>query len=129
MRTCAGAFLISNGKVLLVKRALHKSFPGCWDVPGGHSEPGETPAQTIVRELAEELGIMVDQPMDGLGTSTVLRAPELVLHLYTIRSWTGIPAMLGDEHTELRWLTYSEAAAIEPLVTEHYREILLGIAD
>ncbi len=31
-------------------------YPGCWGMFGGHAEPGETPDETIRRELVEEIG-------------------------------------------------------------------------
>lgn len=46
-----------DGRVFSQKRALtRKSFPGCWDLIGGHIEPGETPRQALERELQEETG-------------------------------------------------------------------------
>lgn len=50
----AGAlFTNGNGRFLLV-RPTYKDF---WEIPGGYVEPGETPRQACVREVAEELGI------------------------------------------------------------------------
>ena len=40
-------------------------LPPRWLTPGGGMEPGETPQQTAVRELAEETGIKLGQ--DALG--------------------------------------------------------------
>ncbi len=51
--------LITQGqpieKFLLMK---HKSR---WDLPKGHTEPGETELECALRELAEETGILADQ--------------------------------------------------------------------
>ncbi|SEW40607.1 8-oxo-dGTP diphosphatase [Cognatiyoonia koreensis] len=36
-------------------------YPGLWDFPGGGREPGETPEQTVLREVREEVGLVVPQ--------------------------------------------------------------------
>lgn len=51
---CSG-YLVERGRVLLVH---HNRF-GKWVPPGGHIEPGETFAQTAVREFKEETGLLV----------------------------------------------------------------------
>ena len=45
------------GRILL----LHRNTPTLsqWEMPGGKVEPGETAAQAAVREIAEELGVVV----------------------------------------------------------------------
>ena len=44
-------------RVLLCRRDNNRSipFPDHLDILGGHTEPGESPEQTVVREIAEEL--------------------------------------------------------------------------
>ncbi len=53
----AAAVLVRGGRVLLARRAAHKSQAGLWEFPGGKLEPGEDPAAALVRELKEELGL------------------------------------------------------------------------
>ena len=36
-------------------------FPAMWDFPGGGREMGETPWQTLVREVAEEIGLTIHE--------------------------------------------------------------------
>ena len=36
-------------------------WPDHWDLPGGEREPGETPEETVLRELWEELGIRLNE--------------------------------------------------------------------
>jgi 8-oxo-dGTP pyrophosphatase MutT (NUDIX family) len=58
VRTCAGALLVRGRHILLATRADDRPFyPGVWDIIGGHCEPNETPADTLTRELLEEIGI------------------------------------------------------------------------
>ena len=39
----------------------HILYPNTWDVPGGHLEEAETPAQCIVREMKEEMGLELEE--------------------------------------------------------------------
>lgn len=58
--SCAGALVSdAEGRLLLVLRA-HPPAAGTWSLPGGRVEPGETPAQTAVREVREETGLHVE---------------------------------------------------------------------
>ena len=54
-------FLLYEADVLLI----HRQFPpnqGLWNGVGGHIEPGETPRQAIIREVAEETGFHISDP-------------------------------------------------------------------
>jgi ADP-ribose pyrophosphatase YjhB (NUDIX family) len=53
--TGANIAIIQNNKILLTKR---EDFE-VWCLPGGHSEPGESLAQTAIREAREETGYEV----------------------------------------------------------------------
>lgn len=52
--------------VIVIKRAYRGRNAGQWGLPGGRVEEGETAEQAAVRELQEELGLLVD-PSDVLG--------------------------------------------------------------
>jgi len=52
----ATALIIKEGKLLLLKRK-EEPFLGQWDLPGGYMDQKETPEQSILRELKEELGV------------------------------------------------------------------------
>jgi len=55
----AGVIVRPDGCVLLQKRSLHRDFPGKWEFPGGKVEKGESLEDALVRELFEELGVVV----------------------------------------------------------------------
>ncbi|WP_173934077.1 (deoxy)nucleoside triphosphate pyrophosphohydrolase [Chelativorans sp. Marseille-P2723] len=53
----ACALVDADGRVLIAQRPEGKPMAGLWEFPGGKVEPGETPEETAIRELREELGI------------------------------------------------------------------------
>ena len=53
----ACALVDADGRVLLAQRPEGKMMAGLWEFPGGKVETGETPEQTVVRELAAEIGV------------------------------------------------------------------------
>ena len=115
-----GAILLSGGKLLLGRRAAHRSYPDCWDIIGGHVEPGETIEQTLVREVEEETGVTPIQ----FAKLTTLHAEGIELHIYRVDAWTGgSPALRGDEHVELRWFSVQAACALPNLATEQYVQV------
>lgn len=59
MKKTVGAIIEKEGKVLLTKRNV-EPFRGCWCLPGGHLEPGETSEEAIVREVREETGLYLE---------------------------------------------------------------------
>ena len=54
------AFLYDcEGRVLLAQRPNSKSYGGLWEFPGGKIEDNESPEEATVRELEEELAVVV----------------------------------------------------------------------
>ena len=51
--------IIDRDKVLITRRAPKENFAGGWEIPGGKIEENETPEESLVRELKEELDITV----------------------------------------------------------------------
>ena len=60
MREVVGVALLDAGRVLAARRAFPSHLAGLWEFPGGKVEPGEDPAATAVREIAEELGCGIE---------------------------------------------------------------------
>ncbi len=117
----SSGLLIRDGAVLLERRPADATvYPGVWDSPGGHRESGESPEQTLVRELYEELGIEVRdfrlvacQDDREPGRGRLYRH-----HVYLVDDFCGEPA--SREGRTLRWFSrvelHAEGNAINPLI-------------
>jgi (d)CTP diphosphatase len=57
-----------HGLLLIARRGPAMELAGCWEFPGGKLEPGESPADALVRELDEELGVRV-RPREEIGVA------------------------------------------------------------
>lgn len=53
------AILRDSDKILIARKAKGKPLEGLWEFPGGKIEFGETPEESLVRELMEEMDIKV----------------------------------------------------------------------
>jgi 8-oxo-dGTP diphosphatase len=100
----ACALLDADGRVLIAQRPPGRSMAGLWEFPGGKIEPGERPEQTLIRELNEELGIVVTEPCLAPLTFASHAYPEfhLLMPLFVCRRWTGTPKPL--EGQALKWV-------------------------
>jgi 8-oxo-dGTP diphosphatase len=118
----ACALIDSDGRILLAQRPEGNSLAGLWEFPGGKVEPGETPEETLVRELHEELGIVTKiaclAPLSFASHS--YENFHLLMPLYICRRYEGIPQ--GKEGQALKWVRpqalrdYPMPPADEPLI-------------
>ncbi len=118
----ACALVDSDGRVLLSQRPEGKALAGLWEFPGGKVEPGETPEQTVIRELDEELGI--ETRVACLAPLTFASHSyeqfHLFMPLFVCRRFWGIPR--PREGQKLKWVRprdmrdYPMPPADEPLI-------------
>jgi 8-oxo-dGTP diphosphatase len=118
----ACALIDADARVLLAQRPPGKTMAGLWEFPGGKVEPGERPEQSLIRELKEELGIVVNEACLAPLTFASHAYPDfhLLMPLYVCRRWEGIVA--PQEGQQLAWVRpnrlrdYPMPPADEPLI-------------
>ena len=101
----------SEKNVLLVRKRGTDYFMQ----PGGKIEPTESPEEALVRELFEELGIVIDkEQLVPMGLFTDVAANELnhslFAHMFTIRD-VSLPIRPAAEIEEAIWLSADQVAA------------------
>ena len=100
----ACALVDADSRVLIAQRPPAKTMAGLWEFPGGKIEDGERPEQTLIRELREELGIVVSEAcLAPLTFASHSYADfHLLMPLYVCRRWEGtVTAMEGQR---LAWV-------------------------
>lgn len=109
----AAALVDTSGRVLLQQRPPHKQMGGLWEFPGGKVENGETPEAAILRELSEELDIIVDHSClaPACFASEPLGDRHLLLLLFVLRKWQGTPKPL--DATAMQWVTPAQMFSID----------------
>jgi 8-oxo-dGTP diphosphatase len=100
----AVALVDTDGRVLIAQRPQGKNMAGLWEFPGGKVEAGERPEDALIRELAEELGIMVKEACLAPFTfaSHTYDSFHLLMPLYVCRRWEGTPQ--SRHHAALKWV-------------------------
>jgi 8-oxo-dGTP diphosphatase len=109
----AAAMVDGDGRVLVQQRPPGKAMAGLWEFPGGKVDAGETPEAALIRELAEELGVHVEAACLAPATfaSEMLGERHMILLLYSLRKWRGIPRALHA--SALRWVRPIELHGLE----------------
>ena len=60
------AVIVKQDGALLLLRSAGQKFPHKWDLPGGHIHVGEDPKDGLIREVKEETGITLSEPIEKL---------------------------------------------------------------
>ncbi len=103
-------------RVLAARRAPGRRHAGCWELPGGQIEPGETEQNALSREIQEELSVKI-RLEQRLGDATVPAGAHAIhMAVWLAEIVEGEPALI--DHDAIRWL-----------VPEEFRTLTWGPAD
>jgi 8-oxo-dGTP diphosphatase len=106
MTGVAAAVIVKDNKVLIARRGEGQRLSGFWEFPGGKIEKDETAPQAIVREIQEELGMIVKvnsflgECVHHYGTWSI----KLIVH---VCEWVSGEAEL-TVHDDVAWVSASE---------------------
>ena len=107
-----GAAIVRDGQILLIKR-LRPPEAGCWSLPGGKVDFLERVADAVVREIREEIGVVVAlERMLGLVEMVGLDDQHWVSPIYLARIVAGEPRLCEPEkHEDFAWFSLGQPPA------------------
>ena len=113
----AAAIIEQNGKFLVGRRKMSKSYGSKWAFVGGKFEAGESAKEALRREVKEELGIDVEiiRPFT-VKEHTYPNGDSFRVHYFICRIVADPLNVTG--HDELRWVTPGEFQELDSLETD-----------
>ncbi len=109
--------LMDGDKVLLCTRPIGKDLAGMLEFPGGKVEQGEMPKDALVREINEELDIVISSENLVPVTFTEYHYKDLfrvVLYLYVCFSYKG--ELQAKENQSFAWYDVNKLDSLENIV-------------
>jgi ADP-ribose pyrophosphatase YjhB (NUDIX family) len=111
---CVGAIALDGDRVLLVRRG-QRPEAGRWSIPGGRVEVGETLAEAVVRELAEETALtgVCDELVGWV--ERVGPGHHYVILDFRVTILSSTPPAADDDAEEVAWFPLTDVPDL-PLV-------------
>jgi len=110
----ASSAIIKRGDRLLLVRRINPPSQDMFAFPGGRGEPGETPADTALRELQEETGIVARHPQlfatydlpsrDSAGQLS----SHFLLSVFLVEADEQAAALAADDAADAGWFTLEQ---------------------
>lgn len=112
----------SDGEILFLKRQIHKPEGNTWGIPGGKLDPGETPAQAVIREVSEETGLQLEKDsIKYLGKAYLHSSRDVTLHVFEAdlpKDTLSQVHINPQEHQAYVWLPLNRADHLKHLPGE-----------
>jgi 8-oxo-dGTP diphosphatase len=106
-----GAAICEQGKCLVAQRGPSMSNPGKWEFPGGKVEVAESDAEALVREIGEELGLLIEVGARLAVGSAQIGGKRIDLIVYAASVVSGDLTL--REHARARWLSADELPELD----------------
>lgn len=121
-RTAAYAYVVRDDAILLTRTSALAPDPGTWHLPGGGIDHGETPTETIRRELWEECGLegrattlltVLDHHFTGTAPNGRAEDFHAIGVIYRAEVGPGEPRVVEEDGTtdEVAWVPLADVAA------------------
>lgn len=126
-KPCAGALVVDDDSVLLVKRTEPPAV-GSWSVPAGYLEADEPPTAAALRELEEETSIRTSsKALELLDTVFVQNSDShsvlVIVYVIPVECTDGVP-VAGDDAGAVRFWNVPALRASDEQIEPGYESVL-----
>ncbi len=93
-------------EILLTKRKKDQIYAGYWEFPGGKIEAGETPDECARREIAEEVGVQLEEiaPLTFIYERRQKPNPEMVVIVCIFVAYVKREKVVAQEGQKMAWV-------------------------
>ena len=130
MKQVAKLIMIDDDdKYLLMHRSGHPTFGGDPDLPGGTLEDGESPIETMVREVYEEAGVVVDKnKVQQLYVGVDYSAHQTQYSLFMTKLSERPQITMSWEHSSYEWLPRADFLEKAKNADDSYMHMVYDVA-
>ena len=97
----SSGLIIQNNKLLIGLRSENDNGGGLWEFPGGKIENNESSEEAVIRELNEELDIVVHKPKKVMQYLHRFKSLIYDISFFAVISFKG--SIKNIVHDELKW--------------------------
>ena len=99
----------SEENYLLLTLNNHPTFGNSWDLPGGTADGDESPVETMIREVHEEIGVDIRKDeVTEVYSGTDYSTHGTQYTLFTTRLDTAPDIRLSWEHSSYEWVSHKD---------------------
>jgi 8-oxo-dGTP diphosphatase len=123
-----GVCLHDDGRILLARASPAITLQGRWFLPGGGVDHGESPTDSLRREMEEESGLIVTvgpllQVLSDVRTIPDGTSLHTVRIIYRVASWSGtLRPEVGGTTDAVGWFTPEE---VRDMPLAHYVQVVV----